>query len=60
MKHSFYDKNGKLFVDCSECKRGGNGDKSCGAGWTVKRGGHSGCFLGALRDGIPMQRSESK
>ena len=21
-------------VHCSECVRGGNGDKSCGAGWT--------------------------
>ena len=23
-------------VHCSECTRGGNRDKSCGAGWTVK------------------------
>lgn len=23
-------------VHCSECQRGGNGDKTCGAGWMVK------------------------
>lgn len=35
---------------CSECTRGGNGDKSCGAGWMVtdKRGDNRFrmCFAG--------------
>lgn len=30
------DTRGKWFFDCSECKIGGNGDKSCGAGSRVK------------------------
>lgn len=36
------DKNEPKQVHCSECVRGGNGDKSCAAGWTVKnkRGGN--------------------
>jgi hypothetical protein len=49
-KHSKRDTKGKLFVDCSECVRGGNGcatDK-CSCGWKVKRGGKGGCFLGTL------------
>lgn len=37
-------------VHCSECTRGGNGDKSCGAGWMVKdkRGAnrYKMCFAG--------------
>lgn len=37
-------------VHCSECTRGGNGDKSCASGWTVKnkRGGNKYrmCFSG--------------
>lgn len=37
-------------VHCSECVRGGNGDRSCASGWTVKdrRGGnrHRMCFAG--------------
>ena len=37
-------------VHCAECVRGGNGDKSCGAGWMVKdkRGAnrYKMCFAG--------------
>ena len=37
-------------VHCSECTRGGNGDRSCSSGWTVKnkRGGNKYrmCFAG--------------
>lgn len=49
-KHSRLDSKGKLFVDCSECTRGGNGaDKDkCSCGWQVKRSNGSGCFLGDL------------
>jgi len=45
--HSFYDKNGKLFVDCTECLRGHNGEKSCSAGWLHLKPG-AGCFMGEL------------
>ncbi len=44
--YSFFDKRGALCVDCSECTRGGNGNKSCGAGMRHKRGGTGGCFCG--------------
>jgi hypothetical protein len=37
-----------LWVACSECKRGGNGEQSCSSGWRKKRGGKNGCFLGQL------------
>lgn len=47
-RHSHLDKNGKLWVACSECVRGGNGEKSCSPGWKVKRGGDKGCCLGVL------------
>ena len=44
--HSGYDKDGRLFVACSECSRGGNGDKSCSAGWNIRRYHGEMCFLG--------------
>ena len=47
-KYSKKDSRGMLWIACSECNRGGNGDKSCSSGWTKKRGGKVGCFLGAL------------
>lgn len=35
------------FTNCAECKRGGNGDRSCGAGWDCKRKSlKRGCFVG--------------
>ena len=46
--YSFYDDDKKLCVDCSECVRGGNGDRSCSAGWLVSSGGYGGCFSGEL------------
>jgi len=45
------DSRGKLWVACSECERGGNGDRDsylCSAGWTITNGGTSGCFCGTL------------
>ena len=53
-KHSFKDTNGMLYVDCSECERGGNGsDKyKCAAGWNVKRSQKTGCFMGTLLAGL--------
>ena len=49
-KYSEKDTKGKLFVDCSECERGGNGnDKDkCSSGWKVKKGNNGGCFMGDL------------
>lgn len=48
--HSKPDSRGMLFVACSECARGGNGDQSCSSGWQVKRGGpqKGACFTGTL------------
>ena len=55
-KYSRADTKGKLYVDCSECERGGNGsDKDkCSCGWQVKRGKQGGCFLGTLRAGLTV------
>lgn len=47
-KHSFKDKNGALWVACSECNRGGNGDQSCSCGWKCKKFNNTGCFIGKL------------
>ena len=49
-KYSFKDTRGALFVDCSECSRGGNGnDKDkCSSGWKHKKGNNGGCFIGEL------------
>ena len=55
-KYSRTDTKGKLYVDCSECERGGNGsDKDkCSCGWQIKRGWQGGCFLGTLRAGLTV------
>jgi hypothetical protein len=51
---SFYDKDGRLYVDCAQCERGGNGTDTdrCSAGWQTKRTGYGGCFAGVLMTGI--------
>lgn len=48
--NSFRDKNDKLWVACSECTRGGNGNDpdKCSCGWKAKRFNGSGCFCGML------------
>jgi len=53
-RFSEYDTKGKLFVDCSECTRGGNGDDpdKCSCGWKHKRGRKGGCFIGTLMPGL--------
>ena len=53
-KYSERDKNNKLYVDCSECERGGNGnaEDKCSCGWRIKREKKGGCFLGTLIAGI--------
>jgi len=47
-KHSKRDSRGMLYVACSECERGGNGDQSCSSGWQIKKGGKNACFSGNL------------
>lgn len=53
------EKKTPVQVHCSECVRGGNGDKSCGAGWncTNKRGDNKWrmCFAGT-----PIQKGGAK
>lgn len=63
-RYSKPDTRGHVYVDCSECDRGGNGsDKDkCSCGWQVKRGGNGGCFIGTLRPGLKLagQTTEGK
>ena len=47
-KGSFRDSKERLFVDCAECQRGGNGDQDCSAGCRTKRTNRGGCFIGQL------------
>lgn len=56
-KYSRLDTRGKLFVDCSECNRGGNGTdpEKCSCGWQVKKGKQGGCFAGDLIEGLEVQ-----
>ncbi len=55
-KYSEKDTKGKLFVDCSECERGGNGsDKDkCSSGWRHTKGRKGGCFIGTLLAGLEI------
>jgi hypothetical protein len=55
-KYSGKDSKGKIFIDCSECERGGNGSdpEKCSCGWKVKRGGHGMCFMGTLLNGLEL------
>jgi len=57
-KHgSFYDNKGKLYVDCTECTRGHNGDDKdkCSSGWQHKKKHLFGCFLGILKSNVPRE-----
>lgn len=58
-KHSKTDDKGHVYVDCSECDRGGNGQAKdkCACGWKVKRAKRGGCYLGTLRDGLSVATS---
>jgi hypothetical protein len=49
-KSSAPDSRGKWFIDCAECKRGGNGNKDCAAGHMHKQIRRGGCFNGELLD----------
>lgn len=56
-KFSEKDKNGRLYVDCTECRRGRNGDcpDKCSAGYKHKKGNQGGCFSGQLLDGLKVE-----
>jgi hypothetical protein len=47
---SFIDSKGRVFIDCAECDRGGNGTHriACFHGKKIKRAGLGGCY----RDGL--------
>jgi len=51
-KYSGMDTKGKVYIDCSECERGGNGSAvdKCSCGHNIKRGGKGMCFLGTLME----------
>ncbi len=55
-KRSERDSNGKLWVACCECDRGGNGSdpEKCSSGWKCKRWNTQGCFIGKLIDGLEV------
>jgi hypothetical protein len=59
-KYSFKDRDGLLWIACSECERGGNGsDKDkCSCGWQITRSGKQGCFMGRLL--VKFDESEVK
>ena len=57
--HSHEDSRGVLWVACSECTRGGNGDHSCSSGGRHKRWNYYGCFLGVLLDDIEPPEKEA-
>ncbi len=49
-KHSYKDSKGILWVACSECDRGSNGDdkEKCSCGCRSKKFNGLGCFIGTL------------
>ena len=56
--HSFKDKRGALWVACSECERGGNGNDpdKCSSGWRIKKYNKLGCFSGILMEKYKTQK----
>ncbi len=51
-KYTKKDSRGYLYIDCSECTRGGKGSdpERCSSGWRIKKGNVGGCFCGKLLD----------
>lgn len=49
---SCLDSKGKLYIDCAECNRGGNGEdpEKCSCGHKVTKTQKAGCFIGVLMD----------
>jgi hypothetical protein len=59
VKYSEYDSRGCLQVACCECKRGGNGDKSCSSGWRSKKWDYKACFSGELLDKLKEEKVDA-
>ncbi len=57
-KFSNRDDKGRLYVDCSECERGGNGSDidKCASGWRTRKGRKGGCFSGTLMAGLEVEK----
>jgi hypothetical protein len=57
-KYSRTDSCGRVFVDCSECQRGGNGSdpEKCAVGFDKKKGNRGGCFTGSLLESLEIER----
>ena len=57
-KYSEVDERGALFVDCSECTRGGNGtdENKCSNGWRIKKGNKGGCSSGILLNCLEIKK----
>lgn len=53
-KFSERDNRGHLSVDCTECKKGSQGDKSCASGSRIKKGHQGSCFNGELLEGLEV------
>lgn len=51
---SFYDSKGRLYVDCSECERGGYGSDAdkCSSGHDIRTPRRGGCFAGSIIPGV--------
>ena len=58
--HSGFDSRGYRYVACSECVRGGNGDKSCSAGWKIRRYHGEMCFSGEPLSEIAERLNSTK
>jgi hypothetical protein len=56
-KYSERDSRGKIYIDCSECNRGGNGTDPdlCSCGWKTKKPMKGGCFIGELLPGLEIE-----
>ena len=48
------DNEGRLWVACSECNKGGSGsdEGQCASGGKIKKFNGKGCFLGVLLEGL--------
>lgn len=58
--YSFYDNKGKLYIDCTECNRGVNGDDidKCSAGVRIKKPQMGGCFIGDILPTVDLSKAE--
>lgn len=55
---SEYDTRGYLAVDCSECLRGGRGNRSCSSGWHYTKPFKGSCFSGEMFPEIKKELDE--